>query len=65
MALHRERPVHDRRALADAMVTLVFTAGARMLDDDTPTRRQRAEALGLQLRMLQLGAEALAEAGAG
>lgn len=61
MAEHRQRPVHARRLLADAMVSLVFAAGARMLDEDSAARQQRARALSLQLRMLQRGAEALAD----
>lgn len=60
MAQHRERPVHDRRTLAEAMVTLVFATGARMLDEAPEQRTQRAATLGLQLRMVQTGAEQLA-----
>lgn len=61
MAQHRDRPIHNRRALADAMVTLVFAVGARMLDEAPEQRADRAQRLAGQLRMLQRGAESLAE----
>ena len=59
MAEHRGRPVRGRHALAEAMVTLVFAAGARMLDEDRDERVRHMAQLALQLRMAQLGAETL------
>ena len=43
-------------AQAEAMVTIVFSAGAEALDVDADQRRQLEERLVLQLRMISKGA---------
>ncbi len=43
-------------AQAEAMVTIVFSAGAEALDVDPEQRRQLEERLVLQLRMISKGA---------
>lgn len=47
------------RAQAEALVTLVFNAGAIALDLKRPERKQLADQLVLHLRMVVTGAEAL------
>ena len=47
------------RAQAEALVILVFNAGASALDSKRSERKSLADQLVLQLRMVATGAEAL------
>jgi len=51
-----QMPRHFAEAQAEAMVTIVFNAGAEALDVDTNQRKLLEERLELQLRMISKGA---------
>ncbi|WP_261816247.1 HTH-type transcriptional repressor FabR [Vibrio gallicus] len=46
---------------AEAMVTLVFSSGAELLDLDPELRKERGHRLVVQVRMLSLGAHAMSD----
>ncbi|SPW56791.1 TetR-family transcriptional regulator [Escherichia coli] len=56
LELENHMPRAFTEAQAEAMVTIVFSAGAEALDVDVEQRRQLEERLVLQLRMISKGA---------
>lgn len=56
LELENHMPRSFTEAQAEAMVTIVFSAGAEVLDVDIEQRRQLEERLVLQLRMISKGA---------
>ncbi|KFC76852.1 TetR family unsaturated fatty acid biosynthesis repressor [Buttiauxella gaviniae ATCC 51604] len=56
LELENRMPRSFTEAQAEAMVTIVFSAGAEALDVDADQRRQLEERLVLQLRMISKGA---------
>jgi AcrR family transcriptional regulator len=57
----RSVPVKDIPLVAEAMVTIVFNEGLEALDAPPRERRAAAERMIRQLRMIALGAEAMAQ----
>lgn len=56
----KKRPLLDPRLVAEAMVTIVFNQGAKALDCTPTERNELKHKLNLQLRMVLMGAEAMA-----
>lgn len=56
-----KRPAFNTKVVSEAMVTLVFSMGSSALDADAQARKQLAENAKTQLKMIMLGAIALAE----
>ena len=56
LELENHTPRSFTEAQAEAMVTIVFSAGAEALDIDVEQRQQLEERLVLQLRMISKGA---------
>tara|TARA_R100000322_G_scaffold89214_1_gene55450 strand:- start:425 stop:988 length:564 start_codon:yes stop_codon:yes gene_type:complete len=57
----RKKPLSDSYLVAEAMVTLVFNQGAEALDAPAKARAEVTEKLNKQLRIVLVGAQALAE----
>jgi AcrR family transcriptional regulator len=57
----RQRPMKDVPLVAEAMVTIVFNEGLEALTLPVPQQTDLAERMVQQLRMVALGAEALAQ----
>ena len=60
-AAENHRPEYETEYVADAMVTIVFTMGAKALDADKVTRQNLAEATKQQLKMVLVGSIILAQ----
>src|SRR4030095_346406 len=60
-ALAAKRPLIDAGLTAEAIVAVVFTVGAESLDLPTHSRKQLAERLIQEVRIIMYGAESLAQ----
>jgi len=58
----KKRPLYDPHLVAEAMVTIVFNQGAKALDCTPSERNKLKQKLNTQLRMVLMGAEAMAKA---
>nr|WP_262411598.1 HTH-type transcriptional repressor FabR [Halomonas utahensis] len=61
LAADKQRPLSDAHMVAESMVVLVFHLGAEALDAPAKQRAQLKDKLKVQLRMILVGAQAMAK----
>lgn len=61
LAVDKQRPLSDAKMVAESMVVLVFHLGAEALDAPPRQRAQLKDKLKIQLRMVLVGAQSMAD----